>query len=366
MLLTLTLLISWRCGEEDFPVPQASTVAADFTFSFADGDFAPAEVNFTSTSTVVDGAGTVTYLWNFGDGSTGEGASATHSYAEPGDYTVSLVVQSSDDLDATTQTVTVRDPNALAAEVVFFDAATATINNLNGTSFSVPGFGTGLAYDATNEKLYFTDDDNGTLNRANFDGSGQEVLVTGLSAPRDVALDIANNRAWVTDRGAGVDAVIEVDLTDNSTAVLYDNATDGLGQLPVGIDYFDGFVYITCVDIDAEAVWKGNVDGSGVTRIIDFGAGGFGYGIAIDPANEKIYFDNANDGQIMTANLDGSSVQPIIEVGNRVYGMAIDNANGKVYWTERNSGNVFMANLNGTGRVTIGAGFTDPRGLVFR
>ena len=35
---------------------------------------------------------TLTYLWEFGDGTTGSGQSPTHVYSRPGRYTVTLVM----------------------------------------------------------------------------------------------------------------------------------------------------------------------------------------------------------------------------------------------------------------------------------
>jgi PKD repeat protein len=35
---------------------------------------------------------TLSYMWNFGDGNTGEGVKVTHVYSKPGTYTVSLTV----------------------------------------------------------------------------------------------------------------------------------------------------------------------------------------------------------------------------------------------------------------------------------
>ncbi|MDW3212033.1 MAG: PKD domain-containing protein [Reichenbachiella sp.] len=363
LTMAIVTLLAFSCGNDDFPVPQSRSVDADFEFSFSDGDFAPSEVTFTSGSLLIDGVGDVTYTWNMGDGTSLLGETVSHTYTEPSDYEVYLVVQSADDMDAISQTVTVRDPNALLVEVLFIDAGDFKINNLDGTSFDVAGFGTGLAYDFDNQLLYFTDEDNGTLSKANVDGSDIEVVVSGLSEPRAVALDVANQMAYVTDRGTN--EIVAVDLSDNSKSTLYDNASDGLGELPVGIAYYDGNLYVTCVEIGAEAVWKGNVDGSGITRIIDYSGGGYGYGIAIDEANEKIYFDNTDNSEILRANLDGSSVEPVLETANRAYGIAIDNTNSKMYWTERNTGNVLMADLNGANKITIGAGYNDPRSLVF-
>ncbi|MEP7258423.1 MAG: PKD domain-containing protein [Flavitalea sp.] len=46
--------------------------------------------SFTNTSTI--SSGTMTFDWRFGDGEVSTDTNATHSYAVPGDYTVSLIV----------------------------------------------------------------------------------------------------------------------------------------------------------------------------------------------------------------------------------------------------------------------------------
>ncbi|MEL6560659.1 MAG: PKD domain-containing protein [Bacteroidota bacterium] len=357
--------ILWSCGEDGFPVPQASSVVAQFGFSISNDGFAPATVTFNNETFTTDQAGTVTYSWNFGDGTSSNEATPSHLYTKPGTYTVSMTVTSENDLDFIEQQVTIKDPNALLVRLFFMDAVGANINEIDGGSIDVGGFGTGMAYDAVNEQIYYTNDDELSLVRVNLDGSNPEVISDVFAAPRDLALDIPNNKVYVADRGSGVNAIWEVDLTNNSANILYDNATHGLGELPVGLDLYNGNLYITCVGIDGEAVWVGNIDGTGVTRIIDFSAGGFGYGIAVDPGNEKIYFDNSDTGQIMRSDLDGSNIESIIDTENRVYGITIDNANNKFYWTERNSGSVFMTNLDGSDKVTLTSDFDDPRGIFF-
>ena len=47
------------------------------------------QFNFTNTSTVLTGS--MTYLWNFGDGTNSTFTNATHSYAAAGEYTVKMV-----------------------------------------------------------------------------------------------------------------------------------------------------------------------------------------------------------------------------------------------------------------------------------
>lgn len=359
LLLALGMLAS--CGDDEFPVPQSSSVDAKFEVSLSNEGFAPSNAAFSNVSVTREGAGSITYTWNFGDGNTSNEQSPTHLYESPGTYTISLTAVASDDIDFVERTITVKDPNALDAEVFVIDASDKRIYNLNGGEFNIDGFGTGIDYDAANEQIYFTDADAGTLIRANKDGSNMEAVASGLSDPRDIALDIPNGKAYVADRGA--DAIIEVNIADGATNILFSSDTDPAFLLPVGLDIHNGVLYMTCVEIDSESVWTGGVNGSGLTRIIDFGAGGYGYGLAVDKANGQIYFDDTNSGQILKANLDGSGISSVVDTGNRVYGLSIDNTNAKLYWTERGSGSVFMSDLDGGNMTTLTSDFTDPRGL---
>ena len=60
---------------------------------------------FTSTAT---GQGITSYQWNFGDGQTGTGQNVTHTYAQAGDYQVTLTVNTNGNCsDQKTQTVPV-------------------------------------------------------------------------------------------------------------------------------------------------------------------------------------------------------------------------------------------------------------------
>ncbi|MEX2282025.1 MAG: PKD domain-containing protein [Gemmatimonadota bacterium] len=90
-----------------------------------------AAVAFVATASDPDGD-VVTYSWDFGDGSTGSGATPTHSYATPGVYTA---------------TVTVTDPSAATALATVKTVISDGLQALPGAcSHSV----TGVAHDGTN------------------------------------------------------------------------------------------------------------------------------------------------------------------------------------------------------------------------
>jgi PKD repeat protein len=62
---------------------------ADFTTSTPSSCTVPHTVNFTNTST---GTGTLTYKWDFGDGTISSLINPTHTYTAAGNYTVRLIV----------------------------------------------------------------------------------------------------------------------------------------------------------------------------------------------------------------------------------------------------------------------------------
>ncbi|MGY3126532.1 PKD repeat protein [Agrococcus sp. UYP33] len=91
-----------------------------------------------SGSTAAGGSTISSYAWQFGDGATGTGASATHDYDAAGTYSVTLTVTDSRGLsDAITQDVTVEAPNvgptaSFTSSVDDLDAA------VNGSASSDP------------------------------------------------------------------------------------------------------------------------------------------------------------------------------------------------------------------------------------
>src|SRR5258708_12537498 len=85
-------------------------------------------------SASVDPDGTITnYAWNFGDGTTGTGVTANHTFTVAGYYTVTLAV--TDDRGATVSTMNTVDPLPNAAPGPYAtDTFTRTVTNGWGTA----------------------------------------------------------------------------------------------------------------------------------------------------------------------------------------------------------------------------------------
>ena len=90
-----------------------------------------------SQSSDPDGS-VVSYSWNFGDGTTGSGETATHSYAGAGNYTVTLTV--TDDRGGNSPAWTgTASPTAPVNQVSFVAAAGANVKAASSAAVTVPG-----------------------------------------------------------------------------------------------------------------------------------------------------------------------------------------------------------------------------------
>ena len=70
------------------------------------------QVTFDATGSSDPDADSLTFTWNFGDGNTGTGLTAKHTYASPGDFTITLTVSDGQHEAVATKDVTVVDASA--------------------------------------------------------------------------------------------------------------------------------------------------------------------------------------------------------------------------------------------------------------
>ncbi|NOZ53689.1 MAG: PKD domain-containing protein, partial [Gammaproteobacteria bacterium] len=130
-MLTVTIPVSASVN-----TPPSAMITAPATST------AGALVTFDGTGSTFDAGGSIaSYSWDFGDGTTGTGATTTHTYADANTYTVSLTVI--DDLGApntvtSTITITAADNVAPVAEIT---APTAPAAGTVGTAITFDGTG---------------------------------------------------------------------------------------------------------------------------------------------------------------------------------------------------------------------------------
>ncbi len=93
-------------------------------------------VLFDGAKSTDAGASIVSYSWSFGDGATGSGVTAAHTYAKPGDYPVTLTVT---DTRALTASTTAAVPVRAAGRITRISVKTLRGKEILEVSVSAPG-----------------------------------------------------------------------------------------------------------------------------------------------------------------------------------------------------------------------------------
>jgi len=241
---------------------------------------------------------------------------------------------------------------------------TLSINGGTPTALKENTIGVGIAYDKKNEKIFYSDFDtsNGKIWKADVNGENAVAIVENIYDPYQIALDVNSGKVYWGD-GDGNVSRSNLDGSGKEDIV---TIADGLIRA-IALDLAHGKLYF--YDCEAENLYKADLDGKNKTVIK---SGIYGYCIAVDEVNSKLYFDVLTDDDSLNglyrSNLDGSGIEAIAENVDsyRIYGIAIDSYKSKVYWSEKSNSIIYQANLNGTNKTTISSDLVEPRGIFLK
>ncbi len=234
-----------------------------------------------------------------------------------------------------------------ASKIYWIDADSRKIqrSDLDGsnvedlvTGLSAP---VGLALDVAGGKMYWTDKGTDRIHRSNLDGSDiEDLITTGLREPRRVALDLTGGKIYWAD--ATTDKIQRADL---GGAHIEDLVTGLVEPRGLALDIAGGKIYWT--DRSANKIQRADLDGSNVEDLVT----GLRepVGLALDLAGGKIYWADSTTDRIQRANFDGSNVEDILTTGlKEPRGLALDIAGGKIYWADNGTDSIRSANLDGS------------------
>ena len=198
----------------------------------------------------------------------------------------------------------------------------------------------------TGGKMYWMDWGNDWIGRANLDGTGREVVISGLDYVYGIA--IHGSKMYWTNETPGMIERANLDGTGREVVI------SGLDYV-YGIAIHGGKMYWT----DGRfSIHRANLDGTGREVLI---TGIATAAIAIHGG--KMYWLDLGNDRIERANLDGTGREALITTGI-VNPAAIAIHDGKMYWTDLYLGRIERANLNGTGREALISGLANPHGIV--
>jgi len=352
ILIGLVLVVVHGCSDNDFPVPPASTVSK-FSTTITNDAFAPATVAFKSESIIPERAGSVTYQWSFGDGTSSTEENPTHDYASPGAYAVTLVLVTEKSLEIaeSSTTLVIKDPNATGVPFYFWTNGVQTmlLNDQPPLAAAVltPGVTSsyGMAIDTVADKLYIGNDVAGKIYVCSLDGSGLAEFRTSAGTVGGVAIDYKASRLyWVTEEGD----VKWADMTNSSPLQIGTLITGQKSPQGVCVDPVSRKLFWNNYN---GGVWSIDLDGSGaVPTQIAANPDGGGSVIVVDG---RVYYDEYNEDniKIISDKLQGGDRKEIITgISRLIYsGIAYSKDQNKLYWSDRTPGQIKRANLDGSG-----------------
>ncbi|MGC9343983.1 MAG: PKD domain-containing protein, partial [Bacteroidales bacterium] len=329
---------------------------ARFTFTVSNGAIAPATVSFSNKS-----INATSYLWDFGNGETSTEENPELEYTLPGTYSVKLTVGTDNadlyynNLVAEAEIVIRDEPvkklffsDRSAGNIKYVALDDSPLPVLQGFEHTGLGRPYGMAIDTVTGKVYVTDAGDGIIYSYDNDGSNLQILIDFNDPHLDLpyGINVYDGMLYWADQ----EGIIRANLDGTGSEVFIPVGTDSPPELAIDftIDHINNVLYFTNDKYDySGGVYKVNMDGSGMTKIVDGTDGG---AMAIDPENDRLYYYDYLKGMCIN-NLEGTNevVFDPTNAGMFTWGMAIDKEGGKIYYPNRVSMTVMSANLDGSG-----------------
>jgi DNA-binding beta-propeller fold protein YncE len=185
---------------------------------------------------------------------------------------------------------------------------------------------------------------------------------TMTSTPINAGADKStpSGRLFFLDNGAG--RVLSANPDGSDLRTLINEGREGPDG--VAVDVPAGHIYWTNMGNfkeDDGAILRSDLDGKNMITIVPPGGTFTPKQIKLEKKSGKLYWSDREGMRVMRANLDGSSVETLVDTSHGdprpgpdarkwCVGIAVDAEGGKIYWTQKGPGNagegrIFRANL---------------------
>ncbi|XP_060804264.1 sortilin-related receptor isoform X1 [Amyelois transitella] len=220
-----------------------------------------------------------------------------------------------------------------------------------------------IEFDMKNNCLYWADIDLDRICRQCFNnGTAVEIIVdTDLASIEGMALDWISNVLFFVDGTRKKIEAIRTDLTNEGRMRVTILDQKALSK-PRGIAVHPkaGYLFWTDWDRTNPSVSRSNLDGKNVRKLFTKPIVQWPNGITIDQMSERIYWVDAMEDYIASADMDGQHFKRILWNDERVsHPFAVAVLKGKMYWDDWKARSIFSADKNaGSDIVTINNSFT--------
>lgn len=179
--------------------------------------------------------------------------------------------------------------------------------------------------------IYWTNGIGGQVQADNYDGSGTSTLLTFRVIMRGIDLLPTADKLYV----AGSDRILYADLDGGNMNQFFVTGLSGASGLAVdrinNTIYFSSSTGINRID---------TTTGTGVATTNITSQGGSSEAIALDAANQHIYFLQESDNSLRRIGYDGLNETTLVTGGNitNPEGLALDTANQRIYVSNQGTG----------------------------
>ena len=205
--------------------------------------------------------------------------------------------------------------------------------------------------------LFWSDDAANVIQRAEDDGSGLTTLASGLTQPRGVGVDSANDLIYWGDDG-GTNSIFRADATTGSGQTVL---VTGFAPRGVALDLTNNHIYWTS---SFDSIVRSDIDGTSATTIVS-GRSGV-RAVAVDPAGGFLYWTEDGPNQIVRSTLAGASVTTLFSTTSPNY-LGLDLSTSEIYWTQQDGELIRKGAIDGSGSVltvaTVSGAATEGIGL---
>ena len=217
---------------------------------------------------------------------------------------------------------------------------------------------TGIAMHAAQKKVYWmekTGERSGKIRRANLDGSNVQLVKELTSVPRELTLDTVENKLYLTNAWG------KIQRMNFDGSGFQPNLITGLNAPKhIAVDSTGGKVYWTAPG----SIWRANLNGKNREELL-MNLGEVG-GLTL--ANGRLYWTEQNKhnqtiGRVRRATLTGSHVTTLATLMSVPMGIAVDTAGRKLYWTN-SRGRIQRASLTGEHIQNVVTGLGMPASLA--
>jgi DNA-binding beta-propeller fold protein YncE len=249
-----------------------------------------------------------------------------------------------------------------------------TDNPITETLLSTgPGMSGPTAITYKSGKLYWGDFIKNKISRSNIDGSSREDIIFNVDSPFGLVIDEVNKKIYWTNQSNKT--ISRADLNGNNVEIIRNDlgGVAGRGIVDLDINLNEQKIYWT--ELSERNVLRMDLDGSNVEIIVSLPVGCQPTGIVVDPGTGKIYWSDFTMKKISRCNLDGSNIEDIFTISenSNIGRIAIDLKGKKLYFDQTvYSSNPFtiihkikQMNFDGSDIQTIIDNTGEVGGLVF-